>query len=232
MRFVFSLTFLVCFLAGCAVSPPPAPPPVYYPPVDYGPPGDVRNPAQGPFQPNAALYICAGSVSNAPPFDREGRMLDFNPIIIVEDTIVMASVPANEVCMSSGYGMRGGRLHKGSDYAPRPKGGARQIYSAAPGRVREAGWASGLGYQVLLDHGQGIYTRYAHLESIEPWVQIGAETGFGQALGWMGDSGNTTGVHLHFEILTGDINNSRGSFGLKSHDPLAFPPWAGFNSDF
>ena len=230
MRFILSLGFVLSVLVACAVSPPPVPPPVYYPPVDYGPPGDDRNPTQGPFQPNAALYVCAGGVSNAPAFDRDGRVRNFNPIIIVNDKIVMSSVPANEVCLSSGYGIRSGRLHKGSDYAPRPKGGERPIYTAAPGRVREAGWASGLGYQVLIDHGHGIYTRYGHLKSIEPWVEPGVAIGFGHALGWMGNSGNTTGVHLHFEILTGDINNPRGSFGLRSNDPLAFPPWAGFNN--
>ena len=221
-----------CFalmLAACAGTPVPVPPPVYYPPVDYGLPGDPANPTQGPFQPNAALYVCPGFVSNAPPSDRTDQIANFNPIIIVGGKVVMASVPANDVCLSSGYGMRRNRLHKGSDYAPRPRGEERRIYTAAPGRVREAGYANGLGYQVLLDHGHGIYTRYAHLKSIDPWVEVGAEIGFGHALGWMGRSGRTTGVHLHFEVLTGDINNPSGSFGLTSNDPLAFPAWAGLD---
>ena len=61
-------------------------------------------------------------------------------------------------------------------------------------------------------------------------MQVGVEIGFGHQLGYMGDSGNTTGVHLHFEVLTGDINNPKGSFGLESSDPLAFPEWTGFDS--
>ena len=170
-RFLWILCGL--FLAACSVTPPPVPPPVYYPPADYGPPGDPKNPTQGPFQPNAALYVCPGFVSNAPPSDRTDQIANFNPIIIVGGKVVMASVPANDVCLSSGYGMRRSRLHKGSDYAPRPRGEERRIYTAAPGRVREAGYANGLGYQVLLDHGHGIYTRYAHLKSIDPWVEVG-----------------------------------------------------------
>ena len=228
MQRLFAIGSFLVF-AACAATPP-VPAPVFYPTVDYGLPGDPKNPSQGPFQPNAELFVCQGGVSNAPPFDRVDRVTNFNPIIIVENTVVMAPVPANEVCISSGYGVRGGRLHKGSDYAPRPRGGERVIYTAAPGRIREVGFARGLGNQVLIDHGYGIYTRYAHLKTIEPWVQVGVEIGFGHQLGYMGDSGNTTGVHLHFEVLTGDINNPKGSFGLESSDPLAFPEWTGFDS--
>ena len=175
-RFLWILCGL--FLAACSVTPPPVPPPVYYPPVDYGPPGDVRNPTQGPFQPNAELFVCPGRVSNAPPADATNRVIGFSPVIIVADKIVMSSVPANDVCLSSGYGQRNGRLHKGSDYAPRPRGEERAIYTAAPGRIREVGYARGLGNQVLIDHGHGIYSRYAHLKSIEPWVEVGAENRF------------------------------------------------------
>ena len=228
MQRLFAIGSFLVF-AACASSPQ-VPAPVFYPKVDYGLPGDPNNPEQGPFQPNAELFVCQGGVSNAPPFDRSGRVTNFNPIVIVENTVVIAPVPANEVCISSGYGARGGRLHKGSDYAPRPRGEDRIIYTAAPGRIREVGFARGLGNQVLIDHGYGIYTRYAHLETIEPWVQAGVEIGFGHPLGYMGDSGNTTGVHLHFEVLTGDINNPQASFGLQSSDPLAFPAWPGVDN--
>ena len=199
----FSLLLLTAWLlAACSVTPPPVPPPVYYPPVDYGPPAICVTHPKARFSPMQRCIFAAGRVTNAPPFDSDGRMIDFNPIIIVENTIVMASVPANEVCMSSGYGMRNGRLHKGSDYAPRPKGGERAIYTAAPGRVREAGWATGLGYQVLIDHGQGIYTRYAHLKSIEDWVGAGRSD-------WIWPRAGLDGCQRKYD---------RGTFALRDSD--------------
>ena len=234
---VFLATIWGVVAAACASSPPPVPPPVsfpsqpiYLPPVVYGPPGDPANPSQGPFQPNAALYVCPGNAANAPPVDRDGRIANFNPIIVVADRVVMATVPVNDGCFSSGFGPRGGRVHKGADFAPRPRGEPRTVYTAAPGIVREAKFSNGLGYNVVIDHGYGVYTRYAHLASFEPWVQVGAEIGFGHPLGEMGRSGRTSGVHLHFEVLTGDINTPRGSFGLQANDPLAFPAWEGLGN--
>ena len=233
MRILTIIAFAIT-LAACAGTPTPIPPPVhqpaYYPSPEFGPPGDARNPTQGPFQPNAELYVCNSGVSNAPPFDRDGRVTNFNPIIFVENQVVMASVPANDVCMSSGYGMRNGHPHEGSDFAPYPRGEPRAIYTAAPGIVREARIASGYGKYVVLDHGFGVFTRYAHLESIDTWAVPGADVGFGHRLGMMGESGNARGVHLHFEVLVGDINTPRGSFGLQAFDPLSFPPWPGFDN--
>lgn len=222
------LISVLVLVAACATTTPS---PITYPgsnPVSYGPPGDPGNPEQGPFQPNAELYVCAGSVSNAPPFERDGRITNFNPIIIVNEKVVMSSVPVNDACLSSGFGPRSGRAHKGSDYAPRPKGGQRFVYTAAPGVVREARFESGFGNFVVIDHGNGVFTRYAHLATYEPWVEAGAEIGFGHAIGLMGDSGRASGVHLHFEVLIGNINTPKGAFGLEAKDPLSFPAWSGF----
>jgi len=232
MRFV-CLVFSILGFVACAGTPTPVPPPVhqpaYYPSPVYGPLGDLRNPTQGPFQPNAELFVCYGGVSNAPPFDANGRVTNFNPIIFIDNQIAMASVPSNDVCLSSGYGLRNGRPHRGSDFAPYPRGEEREVYTAAPGMVREARTASGYGKYVVLDHGFGIYTRYAHLASIDSWAVPGVEVGFGHRLGMMGESGNARGVHLHFEVLMGDINTPKGSFGLETFDPLSFPAWPGIN---
>lgn len=230
MRLILAVG-LAILCAACAGTPVPVPPPVnqpiYFPAPVYGPPGDARNPTQGPFQPNAELYVCSGSVSNSPSFDATGRITNFNPIIFVSNQIVMASVPVNDSCLSSGYGLRNGRPHRGSDFAPSKRGEPREVYTAAPGVVREARVATGYGNYVVLDHGFGVFTRYAHLASIDPWVVPGAEIGFGHKLGMMGQSGNARGVHLHFEVLTGDINNPKGSFALETFDPLSFPAWPG-----
>jgi len=221
-RWVALLALLM--IGACETTPRQ---PSYIPAPVYGPPGDTRNPTQGPFQPNAELTVCPGNVSNAPAYNRFDLVTDFRPIIVVNEQVVMSSVPVNDVCLSSGFGPRGGRQHKGADYRPEPRGQPRAVYSAAPGIIREARIANGFGIYVVIDHGFGVYTRYAHLDFFEPWVTPGAEIGFGHALGLMGDSGNASAVHLHFEVLRGDINTPKGSFGLTAFDPLAFPAWAG-----
>lgn len=220
IRRLWGLMVAVLMLGACASQP--APIIVYGPPVDYGPPGDVRNPPQGTFQPNAYLRICPGmSVSNSPPHDSERWVLDYKPVILVGQ-IVIVPVPVNDVCLSSGFGLRGGRMHQGIDLTSRPPG---TIYTAAPGRVIEARNSSGYGLQVLIDHGHGVYTRYAHLDSFDPGVVLGSAIGFGQPVGMMGATGNAEAPHLHFELLTGDYSNSQGSKGLTAHDPFAFPAY-------
>ncbi len=193
--------------------------------MEFGPPGDPLNPPQGPFQPNAELRICPGMrVSNSPPLVAQGGhkwVEPFNPIIVVNG-IVLASVPANDVCLSSGFGIRNGRMHEGIDLASRPAG---PVYSAAPGRVIEARAATGYGLQVLIDHGHGVYTRYAHLDFIDQYLTVGSDIGFGQPVGMMGTTGNARALHVHFEVLTGDYRNPKGSKGLEVHSPFSFPAW-------
>lgn len=191
-------------------------------PVEYGPPGDARNPPQGPFQPNTYLRLCPGmNVSNNPAADSERWIIDFRPVILVGQ-VVMATAPANDVCLSSGFGLRGGRPHEGIDLASNPPG---RVYAAAPGRIIEARWSSGYGNQVLIDHGHGVYTRYAHLDNFDPGVIIGSAIGFGQPVGQMGATGNADGPHLHFEILLGDYDNPMASKGLTPRDPFTFPAY-------
>ncbi|MEX1250875.1 MAG: M23 family metallopeptidase [Hyphomonas sp.] len=213
---------LVALLMLGACASQPAPVIVYGPPVDYGPPGDIRNPPQGPFQPNAYLRLCPGmGVSNAPAHDSERWITGYKPVILVGQVVVVTA-PVNDVCLSSGFGLRGSRMHEGIDLASRPPG---TIHAAAPGRVIEARNSSGYGLQVLIDHGHGVYTRYAHLDSFDPGLTLGGAIGFGQPVGQMGATGNAEAPHLHFELLTGDYSNSRGSKGLTPNDPFAFPAY-------
>ena len=219
-RRLWGLMVAVLMLGACASQP--APVIVYGPPVDYGPPGDIRNPPQGPFQPNAFLRLCPGmGVSNAPAHDSERWIVDYKPVILVGQ-VVIATAPVNDVCLSSGFGLRGSRMHEGIDLTSRP---ASMIYTAAPGRVIEARESSGYGLQVLIDHGHGVYTRYAHLEYFDAGIQLGSSIGFGQPVGMMGATGNAEAVHLHFELLTGNYDNPRASKGLTPNDPFAFPAY-------
>ncbi len=97
--------------------------------------------------------------------------------------------------ISSGFGMRWGRMHEGIDIAL-PHG--HPVVAARDGRVTFAGWRGGYGYLIIIAHGAGIETYYAHLSRIE--VTVGATVSAGQRIGRVGSTGNSTGPHLHFEI--------------------------------
>ncbi|MBE9635337.1 DUF5930 domain-containing protein [Salipiger mangrovisoli] len=99
---------------------------------------------------------------------------------------------------TSGFGRRWGRLHAGTDFAA-PHGTA--IYATADGVVTHAGWMSGYGRLVKVQHEFGIETRYAHMSKIN--VKVGQRVSRGQQVGAMGNTGRSTGTHLHYEVRVG-----------------------------
>ena len=99
---------------------------------------------------------------------------------------------------TSGFGRRWGRLHAGTDFAA-PHG--TPIYSTADGVVIHAGWQSGYGKLVKIQHEFGIETRYAHLSGIN--VKVGQRVSRGDRIGAMGNTGRSTGTHLHYEVRVG-----------------------------
>lgn len=96
--------------------------------------------------------------------------------------------------ITSGYGMRWGRLHAGIDIGA---GYGAPIVAAASGTVISAGWMGGYGNLVIIDHGGGMATAYAHQSSI---AVGGGSVSQGQVIGYVGSTGNSTGAHLHFEV--------------------------------
>ncbi|RMD89758.1 MAG: M23 family peptidase [Alphaproteobacteria bacterium] len=96
---------------------------------------------------------------------------------------------------TSGFGMRWGRMHKGTDFAAAY---GTPVYATADGVVTHAGWASGYGRLIKIQHEFGIETRYAHLSSIG--VRVGQRVSRGERIGAMGNSGRSTGTHLHYEV--------------------------------
>ncbi|MFD5708944.1 peptidase [Streptomyces pharetrae CZA14] len=100
--------------------------------------------------------------------------------------------------------------HTGVDF-PVPTG--TSIKAVAPGRVVSAGWGGSFGYEVVIRHGDGRYTQYAHLSAIS--VKAGQSVGGGQRIGRAGSTGNSSGPHLHFEVRTGP------GFG-SDVDPVAY----------
>ncbi len=111
--------------------------------------------------------------------------------------------PVKEATITSGFGMRWGRMHKGLDLWNEGEG-KTPIYAAKDGVVVEAGAnRGGYGYIVILDHGDGLQTYYAHLRKI--LVDPGQEVTTGDILGYMGRTGDSTGYHLHFEVRQDDV---------------------------
>jgi murein DD-endopeptidase MepM/ murein hydrolase activator NlpD len=111
------------------------------------------------------------------------------------------AAPTTEVHETSGFGVRldpfnhGIAFHSGQDFA-----GAMYtpIYSTAPGTVSFTGVRNGYGNTVEIDHGDGFKTRYAHLATIT--VAVGQHVALGQRIAAMGDTGRSTGPHLHYEV--------------------------------
>ena len=87
------------------------------------------------------------------------------------------------------------RFHSGVDIARRR---GVPIVAVAAGTVASAGWDGGFGKAVVIDHGLGISSIYAHCHRLD--VAVGDEVEPGQRLGSMGSTGRTTGPHLHFEL--------------------------------
>ncbi len=91
-------------------------------------------------------------------------------------------------------------IHSGVDLASRSK---TMIYSSAPGIVISAGWKGRYGRMIEVDHGFGIRTRYGHLRKI--LVKKGQTVRHREKIALLGSSGRSTGPHLHYEILYGNI---------------------------
>ncbi len=108
--------------------------------------------------------------------------------------------------IGSGFGFRtdpiNGRsaLHTGLDF---PADVGTPIHAAAGGIVTAVEWHSEYGHVLEIDHGNGLATRYAHCSAID--VPVGALVKRGQRVAQVGNSGRSTGAHLHFEVLLGGV---------------------------
>jgi murein DD-endopeptidase MepM/ murein hydrolase activator NlpD len=96
--------------------------------------------------------------------------------------------------VTSGFGWRWGRMHEGIDIAV---GSGTPIVAAAAGVVIYAGWMGGYGNLIIIDHGGGLATAYAHQSS---FAVGGGPVGQGQTIGYVGCTGHCFGDHLHFEV--------------------------------
>lgn len=109
--------------------------------------------------------------------------------------------------ITSSFGMRWGRMHEGVDLGVST---GTPVRAAADGVVKSAGWSGGYGRLLVIDHGGGWETYYAHLSEFR--VAKGDMVRKGQVVARSGNTGRTTGPHLHFEIRRDN----------KPLDPLRF----------
>lgn len=125
------------------------------------------------------------------------------PTVIERGTITPPTYikPLSNGRFSSGFKYRWGRWHKGVDWAC-PTGTA--IKASCSGTVVQAGWFSSYGYCITISHPDGNKTRYAHLKKI--LVSTGQTVKQGEKIALSGNTGRSTGPHLHFEII---VNGSQ-----------------------
>jgi murein DD-endopeptidase MepM/ murein hydrolase activator NlpD len=102
---------------------------------------------------------------------------------------------------ASGYGMRidpiykTSKFHEGMDFSAST---GTPIYATGNGTVTKAGWQSGYGRVVVINHGYGYETLYAHMNKID--VRKGQKVVRGEVIGEVGNTGKSTGPHLHYEV--------------------------------
>ena len=108
------------------------------------------------------------------------------------------------------------RMHKGVDYAAAT---GTPIMAAGDARVAFAGWKGGYGRTVILDHGRGYETLYAHMSSFGN-VRAGQRIAQGTVIGRVGSSGMSTGPHLHYEFRIGGVHRNPLSITMPPPEPL------------
>ncbi len=128
----------------------------------------------------------------------------------------------NKTTISSGFGPRDGAQHNGTDLAG-PLG--TPIYAARDGEVIAAGPADGFGNWIVLQHdanGKRVDTVYGHMQRSGVLVRVGQKVKAGEMIGRIGNEGQSTGPHLHFEVWDGGRSDMPGGDAGKAVDPAPF----------
>ena len=169
---------------------------------------DVRRAYSGTGGPLTQLTVSSKGEANNPSSKRAFGLLQdldrINLLKIAGNKIPLSHPVRGSYRYTSGYGNRrdpktgGWRKHNGTDMAG-PLG--TSIVATADGVVTFAGRQSGYGRLIKIRHKQGFETFYAHLHRIN--VKAGQKVSRGDKIGAMGNSGRSTGVHLHYEIRLG-----------------------------
>jgi len=116
---------------------------------------------------------------------------------------MLMKTPVDGARISSGFGMRFHpvlgytRMHKGIDFAV-PVG--TPVMAAGGGTIEQEGWVNGYGNFMVVNHGNTYATGYGHLSRFAPGIHKGSHVRQGQVIAYSGNTGLTTGPHLHYEI--------------------------------
>ncbi len=168
----------------------------------------VRKGYDGQGGPLTPISLGTKSPSTSAMQDRANDILagleEMNMYRIAAFRVPLAMPVKTAFRWTSGFGVRrdpkgwGRRMHEGVDMA-----GAHgsPIYATADGVVSFAGSDSGYGRHVKISHGFGLESSYAHMSKIE--VEVGQRVSRGDRIGAMGNTGRSTGTHLHYEIRSG-----------------------------
>lgn len=122
--------------------------------------------------------------------------------------------------MASGYGYRvdpvygTGKFHEGMDFSAAI---GTSVYATGDGIVKQAGWNSGYGNSIDIDHGYDYLTRFAHLSKI--YVKPGQEVKRGDLIGLVGNTGKSTGPHLHYEVRYKNIPQNPVNYYFQDLTP-------------
>lgn len=108
--------------------------------------------------------------------------------------------PGSSISSTFGYRDFDGAFHKGLDLAA---GEGTPTYAAADGYVVIAGWSDSAGNWVVINHGNGLVTKYMHHSALA--VSAGQTVSKGQQIGYVGNTGNSFGAHLHFQVELNDV---------------------------
>ena len=116
--------------------------------------------------------------------------------------------PTDGTTITSRFGLRnapteGASTNHGAIDIGVPEG--TNVYATSSGKVTVAGAVSGYGYAVYIDHGNGIVSRYGHLKAGGIKVSVGQQVTAGQVIALSGNTGISTGPHLHFEVRVNDV---------------------------
>lgn len=144
-------------------------------------------------------------ITNTSVASQTSKTNNYTGISVIKDLV---KAPANKV---SGGSMLwptvGHRItqyyswrHTGLDVANKV---GTPLYAAAAGKVEFAGWSNGYGYNVVINHGGGKKTRYAHASKL--FVKVGQSVDRGENIAAMGSTGWSTGPHIHFEVIVNGV---------------------------
>ncbi|PPC74390.1 lipoprotein NlpD [Pokkaliibacter plantistimulans] len=186
LRLALPLLILALLLGGCGSNPPlPSETQTYYVKA-----GDT-------FYSIARRYgISVKTLSRLNPDANPSRIEIGDKLKVPTDAVVRHfAYPVSHPDYSSGFGMRDGRMHNGVDFRG-PSG--TSVLAAGQGKVVFSGNMRGYGRIIIIDHGGGFQTVYAH-NSVN-LVDKGETVQQGQPVARMGNSGHANGTHVHFEV--------------------------------